>query len=193
MSAQDAWYYSTPEGERAGPVTYQELRERIQGGLMDRADLVWAGHLTDWMPLERVPELAGWVRQLPPSLRPVSMDAKDQDLIDHLKTMEMASGIVWSLIAGSQILFAISMENCGSLFLFVTGVLNILAALSRFRMVKCIEKRQKAVIGNYESASRLVVIGIVNLLLGGIIGALWVIFDFVIRDKVLKNRHLFDQ
>ena len=32
-----------------------------------------------------------------------------------------------------------------------------------------------------------------NLLIGGVIEALWAIIDFIIRDKVLRNRHLFDQ
>jgi hypothetical protein len=41
--------------------------------------------------------------------------------------------------------------------------------------------------------TQLVIIGVVNLLLGAVIGALWVIIDFIIRDKVLRNRHIFDQ
>lgn len=31
-----------------------------------------------------------------------------------------------------------------------------------------------------------------NLLLGGIIGVVFVVFDFIIRDMVLSNRHLFN-
>jgi hypothetical protein len=39
----------------------------------------------------------------------------------------------------------------------------------------------------------LILIGIVNLILGGIIGVVFVILDFMIRDKVLTNRNLFTQ
>ena len=68
MPAQDAWYFATPQGERIGPVTFQELRDRVQSGGMKRSDLVWAGHLTEWTPLEQIPEFAGWTR--PPSSIP---------------------------------------------------------------------------------------------------------------------------
>ncbi len=193
MSTQDAWYYSTPQGERIGPITYHEIRALIQGGRMFRDDLVWAAHLPEWTPLERIPELAGWTRQLPPTVPNGTPWQGSQDTIDSIKNMEMVSAIVWGLIAGMQILVAIGMQNCESIFLFVTGVWNVFAALSRFKMVKMIEKRLGSVVKSYESVSQLVVIGIVNLLIGGFIGALWVIFDFIIRDKVLKNRHLFDQ
>jgi hypothetical protein len=37
----------------------------------------------------------------------------------------------------------------------------------------------------------LVIIGIINLLLGGFIGVVLVGFDFYIREKVLTNSHLF--
>ena len=36
------------------------------------------------------------------------------------------------------------------------------------------------------------IIGLINLLLGGLIGVLFVTFDFIIRDKVLSNRRLFN-
>jgi hypothetical protein len=45
----------------------------------------------------------------------------------------------------------------------------------------------------YEGVAQLIIIGILNLLLGGVIGVLFVVFDFIIRDMVLGNRHLFDQ
>ena len=68
MPAQDAWYFATPQGERVGPVTSQELRDRVRNEQMNRSDLVWASHLVEWTPLEQVPEFAGWTRQ--PSSRP---------------------------------------------------------------------------------------------------------------------------
>jgi hypothetical protein len=37
----------------------------------------------------------------------------------------------------------------------------------------------------------LVIIGVINLVLGGFIGVLFVGFDFYIRDKVLTNAHIF--
>jgi hypothetical protein len=200
MSQQDAWYYATPQGDRIGPITYQEIRALIQGGRVFRDDLVWAAHMPEWTPLGQVPELAGWGRQLPPSVPSGASWQSTQDIIDTIKNLELASAIVWSIIAGVQILFAVLclivpiLSFSASIFgVLVAGVWNIFAALSRFGLVKKIQARQAAVVTGYESVTQLVIIGVVNLLLGAVIGALWVIIDFIIRDKVLRNRHIFDQ
>lgn len=192
MPAQDVWYFATPQGERTGPVTYQKLLDRIQSGQMNRDDLVWADHLTEWTPMGQVPELAGWARQLPPTMPARPAVQNDQDIIESIKTFELVSAIVWCIIAGFQILAGL----CTGLFgcaLVAAGAWNVYAAVTRFQLVKKIQERRKAVVMAYESYTQLVVIGLINLFFGAFIGALWVIFDFVIRDKVLKNRHLFDQ
>lgn len=192
MPTPDAWYYSSPEGERMGPITYQELRERVQGGQMNRDDLVWAGHLPEWTPLERIPELAGWVRQLPPMMPSRTAGQSDQEAIESIKTFELVSAIVWCIIAGFQILAGLSTGFFGCA-LVAAGAWNVYAAVTRFQLVKKIQERRKAVVAVFEPITQLVVIALINLVLGAVLGALWVIFDFVIRDKVLKNRHLFDQ
>jgi len=192
MSQQDAWYYATPQGERIGPITYQEIRALIQGGRVYRDDLVWAAHLPEWTPLDRVPELAGWSRQLPPNVPSGTSWQGTQETIDTIKSLELASAAVWSLIAAVQILLSIWLEGPLS-FMFIAGIWNIFAAISRFNLAKRIQERRKSVVTTYESVTQLVIIAIVNLVVGAVIGALWVIIDFIIRDKVLRNRHLFDQ
>lgn len=192
MSQQDAWYYATPQGERIGPITYQEIKALIQGGRVYRDDLVWAAHLPEWTPLDRIPELAGWSRQLPPNVPAGTSWHGTQDTIDTIKSLELASAVVWSLIAGVQILLSIWLEGPLS-FMFIAGIWNIFAAISRFNLAKRIQERRKSVVTAYESVTQLVIIAIVNLVVGAVIGALWVIIDFIIRDKVLRNRHLFDQ
>jgi len=211
MPAQNVWYFATPQGERIGPVTYQELLNRVQSGRMGREDLVWASHLPDWTPLENVPELAAWARDVLPSRPPCAMAVDAQHVISQIRTLEIISGVVWSLIAGIQLFVAlvmwgtwavvadlelfvtIGMNNGEAFVLLLMGALNAYGALSRFRMAKLIEQRRKVVVNSYEGIARLIVVGLVNLFFGMVIGALWVIFDFVIRDKVLKNRRLFDQ
>lgn len=200
MSERDVWYCATAQGERIGPITYQELRAQIQGGRVVREDLVWAAHLPGWMPLAQVPDLAGSGRQLPPSVPSGASWETTQEIIDTIRKLEMASGIVWSIIAGVQILTAVlclivpfltfSIEMMA---LLIAGIWNILAALSRFNRVKQVQARRASVVKSYESVTPLVIIAVVNLVLGAVIGALWVIIDFILRDKVLRNRHLFDQ
>jgi hypothetical protein len=58
---------------------------------------------------------------------------------------------------------------------------------------KKIVARRADVPRDFEGVTGLIVIGIVNLLLGGVVGILCVAFDFYIRDCVLSNRHLSDQ
>jgi hypothetical protein len=39
--------------------------------------------------------------------------------------------------------------------------------------------------------TQLIVIGVINLALGGVVGVVFVAFDFYIRDKILTNAYLF--
>ncbi|GLH74755.1 hypothetical protein GETHLI_32570 [Geothrix limicola] len=200
MSHQDPWYYATPQGERIGPISYQELRALIQGGRVYRTDLVWAAHMQEWTPLERVPELAGWGRQLPPSVPAGASWQTTQEIIDTIRKLEVASGVVWSIIGGLQVLVPVLCLivpflsfSTEMLVLLIAGIWNIYAALSRFNRAKLVQARRASVVSSFEGITQLIVIGVVNLLFGAVIGALWVIVDFINRDKVLRNRHLFDQ
>jgi len=73
----------------------------------------------------------------------------------------------------------------------LAGIWNILAAKSRWNLPDRIRQRDETVPEDYEGLGQLIVLGIVNLLFGAAVGVVFVIFDFVIRDQVLKNRHLF--
>ena len=46
---------------------------------------------------------------------------------------------------------------------------------------------------DFEPIVGLVVIGLINLILGGVIGVAIVGLDFYVRDQVLSNRRLFDR
>jgi hypothetical protein len=56
---------------------------------------------------------------------------------------------------------------------------------------KRILERDPTIPSEFESIAQLVIIGVINLVLGGLIGVLFVGFDFYIRDKVLTNAHIF--
>lgn len=200
MSSQGSWYYATPKGDRIGPITYQELRSLIEGGRVYRSDLVWAAHLPSWMPLEQVPELAAWGRQLPPAVPTGPTWQASEDVIETIRKMEVTSGVVWSIIGSIQILFPVLCMVVPILSftaemvpLLMVGVWNIFAALSRFNRAKLVQQRRASVVKSFEGVTQLAVILTMNLIFGAVIGALWVIWDYVTRDKVLRNRHLFDQ
>ncbi len=55
-----------------------------------------------------------------------------------------------------------------------------------------ISMRHASVPMMFENISGLVIIGVLNFLLGGFIGVLFVGFDFYVRDQVLSNARLFN-
>jgi hypothetical protein len=108
----------------------------------------------------------------------------DSTTINQVHDWERASGIFWIVWGGIQ---------CLSGWLIIAGIWNIFAGISRLRLLPRILARDSTVPNEYESMTQLIVIGIINLFFGGVIGVAFIIFDFKIRDTVLKNRHLFNQ
>jgi hypothetical protein len=77
------------------------------------------------------------------------------------------------------------------LALVIIGVWNIVVATSRLNSVALITARDSSVPASWEGIAGLVIVGIANLVIGGLVGVAFVIFDFVVRDHILKNRSLF--
>ena len=75
----------------------------------------------------------------------------------------------------------------------IAGAWNIFAGFTRLNMSKQIRARDASVPAEFEGISGLVIIAIINVLLGGVIGVIFVAFDVFVRDKVLKHRDLFDR
>ena len=92
------------------------------------------------------------------------------------------SAILWLILAIFQIL---------SIFGIIAGIWNLFACASRFSIAKDIQKRDPLVVEAHEGTGQLIALGIINFLLGGMIGVAFVGFDFFIRDKVLSNAHIF--
>lgn len=118
-----------------------------------------------------------------------SLSGTDQETIRRIGDYARLSGWFWIVLGIVQ---------CLTIFLFyffgpVVGIWNIIAGISRLKMVGLIQQRDASVPARYEGMTGLILIGIVNLILGGIIGVVFVMLDFLIRDKVLTNRNLFTQ
>jgi hypothetical protein len=50
------WYYQR-EGQRAGPVTVDELKQMLRSGQIHRDELVWGAGMADWLPASQVDKL----------------------------------------------------------------------------------------------------------------------------------------
>lgn len=112
-------------------------------------------------------------------------EAEKASLIRKLSEYEIISGFLWLSLAIGQ------MCTC---CLAIAGIWNIFVAASRFLMIPRIKARDAKVPEAYEGLGMLIAIGVVNLFLGGLIGILWLAFDYIfIRNQILENRHVFNK
>jgi hypothetical protein len=65
-------YYLAVGGQPQGPYPQAQLQQWIAARQLDPAVLAWREGLAVWMPLNQVPELAGWFAAAPPPLPPTS-------------------------------------------------------------------------------------------------------------------------
>ena len=113
----------------------------------------------------------------------------DEALVRRLATYEQVSGIVWLIIAALQILGGLAVSS--DMWLIIAGAWNIFAGLSRFAVAKRIRARDSSVPATFKRWVQLVIIGLINLFVGGVIGLIWIGFDVFVRWQVLKNSRLF--
>lgn len=114
----------------------------------------------------------------------VAPAVSDEVLLARIADYERISAILWLILGIIQVLMIITI---------IAGIWNIYAATTRFAMSPRIRARDPGVPAAYEgNLVQLVILGALNFFLGAGFGVLFVIFDFYIRDTVLKNRRLFD-
>lgn len=63
------WYYIGHYGQ-LGPLTFEQVEELIQGGVIGRDSYVWRHGFQDWLPAERVSELNNAFLLIDPVLVP---------------------------------------------------------------------------------------------------------------------------
>jgi hypothetical protein len=177
-------------GQNHGPYSVEQLQAWLEKGQVSYSDMAWHQG-PQWRPLGDLLREAGCVLPPPPqvastfSIFAAGTATNDaESTIRRIADYERVSGILWIVIGVFQ---------CLTLVGLIAGIWNIVAGISRIRIVPIILQRGSGVPSAFEGIGQLIVIGIINLMLGGLIGVLFVIFDFVIRDMVLRNRHIFEQ
>ncbi len=106
----------------------------------------------------------------------------DDTTLRRIHDWEHLSSIFWIIWGVMQ---------CFTGYLIIAGIWNIVNGIAARKLLPRILAREVTIPNDYEPVAPLVIIGIVNLVFGGVIGVGFVIFDFWIRDMVLKNKHLF--
>lgn len=98
---------------------------------------------------------------------------------------EQISAIVWLILGILQVLTCVGI---------LAGAWNIYSATTHFKASKNALNRQSTTPAIYDASTNNIVIALViNLVLGGVFGAAWCIYDFMIRDYVMNNREAFDR
>jgi len=169
-------------GVSHGPYTADQLRAWLANGTISYQDQAFAASV-GWRTVAQMTGMSG--SPPPPTFTPGILAADPNDTtIRRIAEYERISAIVWAVIAFLQIISVVAI---------IAGVWNAYASYTRFRLIPYIEARNKHVPAAFESITGLVIIGLINLFLGGVIGVVGIVMDFVVRDYVLRNRHVFDQ
>ena len=101
-----------------------------------------------------------------------------------VKRCEVVSGVAWLLIGIVQLLMV---------YTAAAGVWNVINAIVALRNCKNITPGNLHVVPYFEGRKVwLIVMAVVNLILGGVVGVLLVLFDWHVRDFVLRNRSAFE-
>ncbi len=93
------------------------------------------------------------------------------------------SAILWLVISILQII---------SIYLIIAGIWNLFCAITSFSYEKKILNRDADVPERYEGLSGYIIIGLINVFLGGTIGCFLLIYDLWIRSEILSCRDIFD-
>ncbi|MFT8948267.1 MAG: SHOCT domain-containing protein [Acetobacter aceti] len=106
-----------------------------------------------------------------------------KNITRRIADYERLSAIFWIIFGIIQICFIVTA---------FAGIWNVIAAFSRFKVVPRILAREEDIPDVFESLTGYILIGIANLIVGGVIGLVFVGFDLYVRDQVLSHRYLFN-
>ena len=106
------------------------------------------------------------------------------DILKKISNHQKISNILWLIIAILQI--------CSVSFI-IAGIWNLIGTILTWNLPKKIMYQDKEVPSYYEGIWGLIILAIVNIAIGGLIGAIIIFYDFYIRNLVLSHRDLFDK
>lgn len=101
-----------------------------------------------------------------------------------VRLCEVVSNIVWIVVGIIQ---------CVAVYTAAAGVWNIVNVIVALRNAKNITAHNPGVVPYFDQRKVwLIVLAVVNLILGGVVGVVLVLFEWYVRDFVLRNRSAFE-
>lgn len=109
-----------------------------------------------------------------------------QSVSQKLSEKEKLGAIIWLVIGILQ---------CLSFIFSISGIWNIICAVSRFKRANAVLTPWRGIVNTYENELTSIIIGmVINFIFGGVIGIAGGLYDlFAVRDYVLKNREVFEE
>jgi Protein of unknown function (DUF2510) len=125
------------------------------------------------------PQRGGFIASMFP---PRPGESADDALTRGLASYEQTTGWVWIAIGVIQVILLITI---------IAGAWNIYVGINRRKLAPRIERRDPYIPATFEPLTGYIISGILNFLLGGVLGVALVGLDLYVRDQLLQNRQLF--
>jgi hypothetical protein len=141
----------------------------------------WAPQGQAWAPQGPVqPQRGGAVTSMWP---PRPGENPDDALVRAFSQYERTSGWVWLALGIIQVICLITI---------IAGVWNIYVGINRGKLAERVQRRDPSIPATVEPLTNYVIAGVLNFVLGGILGVAMVGADLYVRDQILKERGLFE-
>lgn len=116
-----------------------------------------------------------------PSVQPPKTPA--EEIAKEIRDDTRTSAILWIVIGSVQILGCITI---------IAGVWNLVMGIRRLNLSETVTPGNPEVYQAFDSGlTNIIVTAVLNFILGGVVFALLCIWDYFIRDKVIRNASVF--
>ena len=109
--------------------------------------------------------------------------SEEEMAVNRIRDMAKVCSIMWIVIGGFQ---------CLSCVAIIAGAWNIYMGVRSFKSLNAFVPGNRALFESYNNGlTNIIITAVINFFLGGMLPIALSAFEFVIRDQVLKNKHLF--
>lgn len=116
-----------------------------------------------------------------PAVQPPKTPA--EEIAKEIRDDTRTSAILWIVIGSIQILGCITI---------IAGIWNLVMGIRRLNLSDTIVPGNPGVYQAFDSGlTNIIVTAVLNFILGGVVFALLCIWDYFIRDKVIRNASVF--
>ena len=107
----------------------------------------------------------------------------DEIVVKRIKDNAKLCAILWIVVGALQCLSCVGI---------IAGVWNIVIGVRELKFSETIVQGNRAIFDTYDNSMTMLIIGaVINFVFGLLVGCALSVFEFYIRDQVIKNRKVF--